>query len=441
MELFYVNALLYVLWAVWAYLHRRENSTFYLVAIGLYAIVACMGAYIFEVKIYQNDIPDHRSVEYLSYLPYLMMFIMTFAVITPIKNIRPFEIGWKDSYLNRVSNIFIVVQIVYIILFLHGFPFGSSTDLGDAYHMSTSGDLALRFRSDTEMVVYKIFRRLSICIGPIFFYLQFARIVKNKKSLISLIYIAVSFGINIIPAILTGSRGSMFFNLVAMLFIYTIFHSSIPVKVRKRIYGVAISFLGILAFYAIAISVARTKGDSDMAYERIFRYFGEPFVNLGLIYWDATDVHTYGLRFFPGAAKLVGLELPDAKYGIDAMREFWSKIYGVNMYYFKTLFGDLYLEFGVAGAFIVAGVLSGLAVLFKKVKNPLLYHFFFYNYVRGVILWGIFGFGVLQSFCIDFGYAIVFWIIFSKISNSSKTGKIVKETESDTVENKDDAEK
>ena len=115
-----------------------------------------------------------------------------------------------------------------------------------------------------------------------------------------------------------------------------------------------------------------------------------------------------------------GFELPDSKYGIDALREFWSNVYRVNMYYFKTLFGDLYIEFGLIGSFIV-GLLTVAAGWFAKtIKNPLLCHFLLYYYARVIVLWGIFGYGLLQDVVVDLTYAIVFWIILSKYWNPRK---------------------
>ena len=186
-------------------------------------------------------------------------------------------------------------------------------------------------------------------------------------------------------------------------------------------YGLVLCSLGVMFFYILAISVSRANGDADVAIDRIFRYFGEPFLNLGLVYWNSTDVHTYGLRFFPKLIEWVGgLELPDSKYGADALRDFWTRVYGVNMYYFKTFFGDLYMEFGVIGAFIASAVIVAGGKFAQKVKNPFICHFVLYYYARSVVLWGIFGFGAIQSTWVDLVYAIVFWWILSKIWNPIK---------------------
>ena len=117
---------------------------------------------------------------------------------------------------------------------------------------------------------------------------------------------------------------------------------------------------------------------------------------------------------------IVNGEKKACKYGVDALRDFWTRVYGVNMYYFKTLFGDLYLEFGVVGAYVASGLLAVGAWMVKKIKNPLICHFVLYYYARTLILWGIFGFGVTQNVCVDLAYAVVFWLIFSKFWNPRK---------------------
>ena len=349
------------------------------------------------------------------------MFLMMVAVLSPLRTIPKFELGWTEKRCSTFSKIFLLFMLGHLLLFLDGFQFGAASDLGDAYHMSVAGDLGLQYGSEAERIMSKVFRRLAICVMPIFLYLQFYQITKKNQALKSLLFLLIGFGATIIPSLLKGSRGSLFFNFFALLFIYTIFKDDISVRMKKRIYGSALCALGLLAFYAIVISFARVDGDVDVAFNKIFRYFGEPFLNLGLVYWDSTDVHTYGIRFFPKLLELFGgFELPDSKYGIDALREFWSNVYRVNMYYFKTLFGDLYIEFGLIGSFIV-GLLTVAAGWFAKtIKNPLLCHFLLYYYARVIVLWGIFGYGLLQDVVVDLTYAIVFWIILSKYWNPRK---------------------
>jgi hypothetical protein len=128
----------------------------------MYAAVSGMGIYIFNENIYQNEIPDHRGLEYLSYAPYLLMFGMILLVLWPIKRLPKFELGWSEKRLDRFSNLFILLILSHLFFWLHGFQFGEASDLGDAYHMSVSGDLGLRYGSDVEVIVSKILRRLSI---------------------------------------------------------------------------------------------------------------------------------------------------------------------------------------------------------------------------------------------------------------------------------------
>lgn len=387
----------------------------------MYAVVSCMGAYIFGVGIYQEEIRDSRSLEYLSYIPYFLMFIMMVGILSPLKVLPKFYVDWEPKRVALFSNVFLFFILMHTFFFLHGFQFGAASDLGDAYHMSVAGDLGLRYSSDIEMILSKVFRRLSICVMPVFLYLQFYRITKQQKPMFALFLLMIGFGASVVPAILQGSRGSLFFSFFALVFVYTNFKDDIPRDVKKRIYSVALVAVSMLAFYAVVISFARVDGDADVAINKLFRYFGEPFLNLGLVYWDSTDVHTYGIRYFPKLLEIFGgFELPDSKYGIDAMREFWSNVYRVNMYYFKTLFGDLYIEFGTIGAFVVGFLVVTAGWLIKKIRNPFLCHFLLYYYARSIVLWGIFDFGFLQDVFIDLSYAIVFWLILSKFWNPTR---------------------
>ena len=446
MEVFVINAFLYILWFLWCYKKKEDYSAFYILAIFMYAAVSCMGVYVFGVGIYEEEIRDSRSLEYLSYTPYILMFIMLIGIMSPLKTLPKFEVGWDPKRVAVVSNVFLFFILVHTIFFLRGFQFGAASDLGDAYHMSVAGDLRQQYSSVFEMVLSKVFRRLSICVIPIFLYLQFYRITKNQKPMLSLLLMIIGFGASVVPAVLLGSRGGLFFSFLALVFVYTNFKDEIPKKIKKRIYGVALGALGMLAFYAILISFARADGDADVALNKFFRYFGEPFINLGLVYWDSTDVHTYGLRFIPKLLEIFGgFELPDSKYGIDALREFWSNVYRVNMYYFKTLFGDLYMEFGTVGAFIVATLVVTAGFFVKKIRNPFLCHFLLYFYARSIVVWGIFDFGLLQDCVIDMSYAIVFWLIVAKFWNPVKVEedgdrKKLEDKESEDDESEEDAD-
>ena len=421
MEIFVVNVFLYVVLFLWALRNKKDCSAFYIFSGLMYAVVACMGVYIFNENIYQNEIPDHRGLECLSYTPFFLMFVMMLVVFWPLKTIPKFELEWSDRRVNWFSNIAVLLIVSHMFFWLYGFQLDAASDLGDAYHMSVSGDLALQYSSDGEVIISKILRRLSLCITPIFFYLQFYRFSKSAKIGAAVVYLCMGIFASVVPAILQGSRGSLFFTLFSLIYVYTVFKDEIPLKTKKKLYGLFAVVIVTMSFYVVVISVMRSKGDSEGAIIKIFRYFGEPFLNLGLVYWNSTDVHTYGIRYFPKLLELYGgFELPESKYGVDALREFWTRIYGVNMYYFKTFFGDLYMEFGVVGAFIVSALTATGAWLSKKLKNPLLCHFILYYYAKNVVIWGIFGFGVTQNVCVDLAYALVFWYIFSKFWNPVK---------------------
>ena len=415
MEIFVANIVLYGLWLFWSFRSRDEYSASYIFSVAMYFVVACMGVFVFEIGLYQEEISDHRSMEYLSFIPYALMFVMMVIVLYPLKKIPKFELGWKERRVSRWSFVFLFLILAYLFFFLYGFRFNLVSDAGDAYYMSASGDLALKYGSNVEVVISKILRRISICVMPVFFYLQFYRISKNQQAMMAFLFLILGFCAYVIPPILNGSRGGLFFDFFILIYVYLNFSGEIPVKMKKLIYTfVILALLGIV-FYALVISVARAKGDSNVALFRIFRYFGEPFLNLGLVYWNSTDVHTYGVRFFPKLLEWVGgMELPDSKYGAEGLREFWTHIYGVNMYYFKTLFGDLYMEFGVLGSFGVATILALVARFVKKIKNPFLCHYIMFYYARNVVIYGQFGFGISQRIVVDLAYAVVFWVVFSR---------------------------
>jgi oligosaccharide repeat unit polymerase len=108
------------------------------------------------------------------------------------------------------------------------------------------------------------------------------------------------------------------------------------------------------------------------------RYFGESFPNLGFLFWEKVARHPMGERLFPNFF----IDNERLLYNsVDESYQYWMGITGVPVLNFKTYFGDLYIEFGIIGAFIFVVVSFILMKLFfnRKVtiySLPILYYYF-----------------------------------------------------------------
>ena len=105
-------------------------------------------------------------------------------------------------------------------------------------------------------------------------------------------------------------------------------------------------------------------GSEESPLEGIFRYFGEPFPNLGNMLWDKVKIHPYGVRLYPYFFS--GTNIASNATSITDEFYAWEKITGVPLYIFKTEFGDFYIEFGKYVSLIVMFLYSLLFRCFIK---------------------------------------------------------------------------
>ena len=93
-----------------------------------------------------------------------------------------------------------------------------------------------------------------------------------------------------------GSRGVLFFAVLNVLILLFIFRDSINAKIKKIL---LVSTIGTTLFVfsiALAISVDRF---GDEAWNWIYSYFGEPFLNISLYYWNAPFTTGGAITFAP----------------------------------------------------------------------------------------------------------------------------------------------
>ena len=146
---------------------------------------------------------------------------------------------------------------------------------------------------------------------------------------------------NIIEAMTCGSRGVLFFAVLNVLILLFIFRDSINAKIKKIL---LVSTIGTTLFVfsiALAISVDRF---GDEAWNWIYSYFGEPFLNISLYYWNAPFTTGGALTFAP----FVKINYYDHNY---------------IMVLFKLFSGQAMLDFGVIGGLVFLIIISFILYL------------------------------------------------------------------------------
>ena len=174
---------------------------------------------------------------------------------------------------------------------------------------------------------------------------------------------------------------------------YVLFKKYLPPKVLRKVHLIGVVFASAIVFYSVSITIARYQ-DPSQSSSGILRYFGECFPNLNFYIWDKVKIHPMGLRFFP---EILKPELLTNWDSTSTMYAYWHHITGVPVLIFKTLFGDLYIDFGVMGAFVILCVFFKL--LCSILRNGVTYYnisyvLFFYQ----IVVFGFAGFTQIGGF-------------------------------------------
>ena len=129
------------------------------------------------------------------------------------------------------------------------------------------------------------------------------------------------------------------------------FYRNFPSTVQKRMVSIALYIGAFFLLYVIGQTISRFgQGGAETPIGSILRYLGEPFPNLGNIYWEKVNVHPLGARMYPfifqsGTAQNSAQSLADS-------HTLWEWITGVPILVYKTIYGDFYVEFGKWLAFV-----------------------------------------------------------------------------------------
>ena len=136
---------------------------------------------------------------------------------------------------------------------------------------------------------------------------------------------------------------------------------------------------GLVVIITMSISIERNDNigvSGNSVYANIFRYLGEMWPNLGLEYWDRVNIHPYGELLFNSF---------NSHSGNDNTTWFFKT--GVHTWWFYTILGRLYVEYGKLIALIIIFAIATIIRSYLKRKE-------FYLYNMGIVVF-------IYNFCIS----------------------------------------
>lgn len=367
-----INILLYL--SMFLYNKRHYGNTMYTFIWLEYLIVSILSLYIWNSGIYYNSsggfIKNNMNI-----LPFLIIFSCTFLLLYPLKNIdinNTQTIKLNPKVLNIVNLIGIFIAIIFTFSLLPYLSIAMAQDAADTYDDLRMGEGLLPHSVELIGMIYSIFSPILILS---FFY--FLTEYKYK----SISYIIILFIAAIVPGFIKSmcyaSRGAIFFQFFNLIIGYILFKNCISKELKRKIYIILssiVSFFGIIVF---GISVARSGNDN--AINEIFRYFGESFLNLNIIFWGNIKQPIGGERIFPYVIEFFH-HIPPSTDTASTVA-YYSMISGTPIELFKMIYGDFYVEFGFVGMFIAIIILFILGtIICKKKTNRFLILFLYYTY-------------------------------------------------------------
>ncbi len=418
-----VNMALYLLMA-YRYGKASKMSLTYILSV-YYVFISVMGIVVIETGIYENVITLKRHGEY-SVLPYLLCFYCLAVLIYPLRSVSFDNIAFKDIPYNKttsfVINVWIVDMVAYTLLKLSQAVTASALGYGEMYYMSAVEGASTEMFYGGNWLLFK-FNNFNVNLNNAFspfvmcyaFYGLITHQVRQKKAvfIIGLIFFSQMFS-----ALAIGSRGNLFFTFWSIGFYFIIFYNKFSRKTKRQIIFIISSFLALVVAYSLAISFARL-GDSsgETPLTNIPRYFGEAFPNLGNVFWGEVKAHPYGSRLFP--------DIFGSAYSAVSIQDeysFWQAFTGVPVLLFKTIYGDLYIEFGEFLPLVIVTAISLFFLKFIGNKRVSFWKISLIAWYFNLILQGVFGFnkGGHSNFIVLIAVILVSFVVKAYTSKTKK---------------------
>jgi oligosaccharide repeat unit polymerase len=378
------------LWSIKKY-HVAISSLLWLV----YSIFAAFSVYLCYTKLYWDYQETASSLTYsnLNILPYILNYICVFFIINPIKKINYNNLSfnriiYKKNDINLLSFI-LVIELMYTILKLFQLKIAIIYGLGNMHDLGGNTIDNLYYGNN---IILKYFNYIGkfctkVIMPFIFIYIINGYIRKFISKRLLIVFTAFYVINTLIVGLTTGSRAELFFSMFTLISYIVLFWYKITLRNRKIITSFTILLFIIIYFFTSQITSQRVINDkrsSISAVDNLIKYCGESYLNLGFEFWNNAKF-TNGNRMF---GEILGL------FNHTQPKEdgYWIIYTGTRIDYFKTIYGDLYVEFGIIKPVFFCLILSLIIKLYLKGKEIGCEKICFINLYLITCIGGIFNF-------------------------------------------------
>ena len=355
MSVLFYNFCMYFAYTVFSF-KKWKHATFHNLIAAWFTFIAFIGCYVVYSGDYQNI---YGTILKFPMEPYIFAFIAFLIFIWPFRSIsihidKASQIQiLHNKQFEKFIRIILYILLLYAIVLFRSALFTLQFDGKEAYEsLHAEGETLYQYSSIESFIIGISVNIYSLFAPVILLYSFWGLMSENcKKKRFYYLSIILILLITFLKNIASGARGGIFFFSITTLFMVLPFYRNFPSTVQKRMVSIALYIGAFFLLYVIGQTISRFgQGGAETPIGSILRYLGEPFPNLGNIYWEKVNVHPLGARMYPfifqsGTAQNSAQSLADS-------HTLWEWITGVPILVYKTIYGDFYVEFGKWLAFV-----------------------------------------------------------------------------------------
>lgn len=369
----FLNFLMYLCKTL--YVRKKYPSSLYYYFWLYFCVFSGASVFIVATGIYElrfSNLPHNTD---LSIIPYILLFICVNILLYPLRTIGRIDFSLNRETILKLYPIviaLIAILIIYILIKLFELSIYSHYSIMERREMSVTGDTSMTGNGRSFLWYADFFLwMIHDIVTPFLLFYSTQGFLKKCISIRKLLLIISCI---LVPMFITywntSNRSGLFFLIVNLVFFMLILKKQIPKTSFKKLVQIGLIVTIPFIITLSLISSARYE-NSDMSVQNgVLSYFGEMFPNLGAFVYDQNYRFTYGIRLFPRYFEAITGYVFNIDSGLQNYHIFWQHYTGVYILVFKTIFGDLYLEFGAIGSIIfIALIALSTNLVYKKNKN------------------------------------------------------------------------
>ena len=328
----------------------------------------------------------------ISWIPYVLNVVFTYILVKPLGliNLRNFKTvrGSLNQQGLTIFNTCKIVCVLFMFLKMYQLFIVSSYGFGNFHDIGDEAQRSFLYGGNPLLYILNYAGRIiNISIFPFFLTYLFFQWQKGCLRLDVYFKYFLLYAFNTISVgLVAGSRASMLYGFLDILFFLLVFWCWMPLKVKKYLVFGSITVLSI--FLVVFLLISTQRFDNVPPIFNFLSYLGQSYLNLGFEFWNNLRAHTLGAITM---GPIFGVELPD-----------YFETTGVHDDWFRTAYGAFFEDFGPVIPVFIALFLSKIFRMF--IKNGK-------NFGIEKIIAVLFYFQLCYQ--IPFGIAFDFFYIFS----------------------------